>query len=156
MQDERLAQSLCYALVRLFRQVNRAHNRALAEHELSAEQAHVMVELWLDGPQKIGELQRALMLSSGTLTGTLDRMERIGLVRRNADPEDKRAFWVAPAKIKDERRERIVDTVDRTDRECFAGLTAAERRELHRLLEKASRHLLERAEAKKEKTGAVS
>src|SRR5829696_1493271 len=105
MQGNRLDDSLGYALVRLFRFVNRETGRALAPYKLSAEQAHILLVLWFEGPIKIGELQRRLMLGSGTLSGALDRMEDAGLVRRVPDEEDGRAFKVEPARF-DARRRR--------------------------------------------------
>src|SRR5262249_7226068 len=67
MQDDRLARSVGWALVRAFRTVNRATGRVLQAYGLSAEQAHILVVLWFEGPKKVGELQRTLALSSGTL-----------------------------------------------------------------------------------------
>jgi len=40
----------------------------------------VLSVLWLEGPLTIGELQAILALGSSTLTGTIDRMEKAGLV----------------------------------------------------------------------------
>src|SRR5439155_2487094 len=111
--------SLGHALVRAFRHVNRAHNRALLPFDLSAEQAHVLVTLWLSGPMKIGDLQRALVLSSGTLTGAIDRMERAGLVRRAPDPDDGRAWRIEPVPMNAKRRQAIEDTLERTEDESF-------------------------------------
>lgn len=137
MQDDRLDKALGYALVRAFRHVNRAHNRALMPFELSAEQAHILLVLWLTkGPMKIGDLQRSLVLSSGTLTGAIDRMEKSGLVRRVADPDDGRAWRIEPAAMNARRRKAIEDTLERTEDETFAPLDAKEKRELFRLLSK--------------------
>ncbi len=136
MQDDRLRSSLGFALVRAFRRVNRAHNRALVRHRLTAEQAHILVILWLDGAMKIGDLQRTLMLSSGTLTGALDRMEKSGLVRRVADPADRRAWRVEPVSIDSRRRRGIQSTLDETEAATFSRLTARERRTLWTLLER--------------------
>lgn len=140
MQDESLDAHLGHAVVRLFRLVNRACNRALAEHELSAEQAHVLSVLWTLGPMTMGELQRTLALSSATLTGSIDRMEQQGLVRRVPSPTDRRAFVIEP-RVAARRRERIEATVARAEQRCFAALTASERRELARLLAKCSSDL---------------
>src|SRR5436190_19733632 len=96
MQGERLRGSLGNATVRLFRLVNRAHNRAIAAHGVSAEQAHILAVLWELGPITMGQLQRQVALSSGTLTGAIDRMEAQGMVRRVASPDDHRAFVIEP------------------------------------------------------------
>jgi DNA-binding MarR family transcriptional regulator len=135
MQDERLRTSLGHALVRLFRLVNRAHGRALVPHEVSTEQAHVLSILWTEGAMTIGRLQRMLALSSPTLTGALDRMESQGLVRRVASPDDRRAIVIEP-RVPARRRAKIEATLDESEARCFAALTAVERKELLRLLDR--------------------
>ena len=136
MQDDRIRRSLGYALVRAFRFVNRASARALLPFELSAEQAHILLILWIEGPMKIGELQRVLSLSSGTLTGAIDRMDKAGLVRRVQDPKDGRAFRIEPAAFDAKRRRAIEATLEAAEAESFSRLTAKERQELFRILTK--------------------
>jgi DNA-binding MarR family transcriptional regulator len=135
MQDK-LERSLGYALVRAFRAANRAFNRALQPHGLSAEQAHILLALWIEGPMKVGELQKILALGSGTLTGALDRMEKAGLIRRVADPGDGRAWRVEPTSQDRRRRIAVEKTLEEVERETFQELTHGERAELLRLLRK--------------------
>jgi DNA-binding MarR family transcriptional regulator len=97
----------------------------------------VLATLWYKGPLTIGELQSTLALGSSTLTGALDRMARAGLVQRAPVEGDRRAFRVVPAEWPAKKREALLDTLVQTENECFAALTAAERRELVRLLGKA-------------------
>src|SRR5215813_2405585 len=115
MQDDRLKHSPGYALVRAFRLINRATSRAVQPYELSAEQAHILLVLWLEGPMKVGELQRILALSSGTLTGALDRMVKAELVERAQDPEDKRVWRVAAGKIQPRLKAAIMDKLESTE-----------------------------------------
>jgi DNA-binding MarR family transcriptional regulator len=140
MQDERLRASLGNAMVRLFRLVNRVHNRALSDHGLTAEQAHILSVLWLIGPMTMGALQRHVALSSGTLTGAIDRMEAQGMVRRVASAEDRRAFRLEPT-MTSRARAKIEDVLDATEARVWGGLTAGERKELLRLLDKSIAHL---------------
>jgi DNA-binding MarR family transcriptional regulator len=126
--------------VRLFRLVNRATNRAVADFELSGEQAHVLIALWEMGPVTIGALQRELALSSATLTGAIDRMEAAELVRRVPAPGDRRASLIE-ARVPAKRRDKVLEAVDRSDEACFAGLTTAERKELLRLVGKCTSDL---------------
>jgi DNA-binding MarR family transcriptional regulator len=135
MQDDRLRTSLGHAVVRLFRLVNRATNRALKGRELSAEQAHILLALWIEGPMAMGALQRLLALSSPTLTGAIDRMEAQSLVRRVPSPDDRRVSLLEPRLPARKRSELEALLVD-SDRRSFAVLTAAERKELLRLLDK--------------------
>jgi len=136
MQDDRLRRSLGYALVRAFRTVNRASNRALQPFGLSAEQAHILLVLWLDGPLKIGDLQRELALSSGTLTGAVDRMVDAGIVRRVQDPADGRVWRIEPAAFDAKKRRAIEKALAAMEEGAFASLGARERRDLLAMLEK--------------------
>jgi DNA-binding MarR family transcriptional regulator len=138
MQGKQVQTSLGYALVRAFRTVNRESARALAAHNLSAEQAHILLVLWTEGPMKVGELQRMLSLGSGTLTGAIDRMEKAELVRRAPDPKDGRAFVIEPAPFDAKKKHKIELTLEGIERDCFAMLSARERSELFRLLTKVA------------------
>src|SRR5918997_6772224 len=42
------------------------------------------------GPLTAGELAERVSLTTGAITGVIDRLERAGLVRRAADPHDRR------------------------------------------------------------------
>jgi DNA-binding MarR family transcriptional regulator len=44
----------------------------------------------LEGPCSAGRIGELTGLSSGAITGTLDRLERAGFVRRESDPDDRR------------------------------------------------------------------
>src|SRR3569832_464356 len=91
---DRRCSCLSFVFVWLFRLANRATNRAVVDFELSGEQAHVLIALWEMGPVTIGALQRELSLSSATLTGAIDRMEKAELVRRVPAPDDRRASLI--------------------------------------------------------------
>jgi len=135
MQDDRRSTSLGHATVRLFRLVNRSTNRAVADLELSGEQAHVLLVLWELGPVTIGVLQKELALSSATLSGALDRMEKAELVRRVPSATDGRVSLIE-ATVAGARRKKIAAAVDASEEMCFAALTAAERKELLALMNK--------------------
>lgn len=48
----------------------------------------------IDGPASAGEIGRRTGLTSGAVTGLIDRLERKGLVERVADPRDRRKVVV--------------------------------------------------------------
>ena len=137
-KDPRLARSLGYSIVRVFRQLNRETGRILQPFGLSAEQAAILLVLWLEGPMKIGQLQRSLMLSSGTLTGAIDRMEDARLVRRVPDPSDRRAWIVEPYGVDSRTRKKIEAALTAFEERAFSVLEESEQRELGRLLDKIS------------------
>ena len=147
MQDDRVQSSLANAVVRLFRQVNRVHNRLFAQQDLSAEQAHILLLLGVMGPMVIKELQKMLSLSSGTLTGAIDRLEAQELVKRVPSQTDGRAF-VIESRLPAKKLAQLEAVVEAGEKRCFAALNASERKELLRLLDKCSAHLETEAAAK--------
>ena len=49
------------------------------------------------GPMTVGELAKHCRITSGGMTGMVDRLERAGFVRREADPRDRRRVIVRTA-----------------------------------------------------------
>lgn len=84
-------------------------------------------------PKEIGA---TLMLSSGGLTGRLDKLEAAGFVERLPDPEDRRGLKVRMT----ERGREVIEDAVRTgidlQRETLSVLTEEERTQLGALLRK--------------------
>jgi DNA-binding MarR family transcriptional regulator len=63
-------------------------------HRMTPHDVHGLVVIMnaqrQGNPATPGELQRALTLTSGAVTGVIDRLARAGHVRREADPDDRR------------------------------------------------------------------
>ena len=81
----------------LTRRFKRSLNDTLAEHDLSYEEWDVLGALRRAGPpfrRSAGELAKLSELSSGAMTNRLDRLEKAGLVKRLADPNDRRGVLV--------------------------------------------------------------
>ena len=67
------------------------HNQAIADRlGMSATDLHAINLLDIEGPITAGRLAELMSLTTGAVTGVLDRLERAGLVRREADPADRR------------------------------------------------------------------
>ena len=82
------------SLTRLYERLS-AWEETIAEHVgLSPRQCHAVAELGSLGKVRMKALAGALGISTGTLTVMIDRLERRGLVAREADPEDGRAFFL--------------------------------------------------------------
>src|SRR6266581_7672060 len=52
--------------------------------------------LTVEGPVTAGRLAELTGLTTGAITGAIDRMERAGYVRRESDPNDRRRVVVVP------------------------------------------------------------
>ncbi len=61
-----------------------------AQHELSAVQAKVLLQLPADGAMTMRALAGQLQYDASNLTGVVDRLEATGAVRRKSHPQDRR------------------------------------------------------------------
>ena len=62
----------------------------LKHSELSLLQGYALTHLFFKGPIKISELREHMMVSLGAASQMVDRLEKLGMVERIADPEDRR------------------------------------------------------------------
>ncbi|MFE3448373.1 MarR family winged helix-turn-helix transcriptional regulator [Nonomuraea sp. NPDC059194] len=122
---------------RLARHLDRARRASFAEHDLESWEFDVLTALRRAGtPYELspGALLRATLVTSGTMTNRIDRLEQAGLVRRRPDPEDRRGVLVS---LTDDGRGRVdaafADLL-RRERELLAGLGADEQKVLADLL----------------------
>lgn len=82
---------------RLARHLDRARRAAFAEHDLEPGEFDVLAALRRAGApyeQSPGRLASVTMVTSGTMTARLDKLEQRELVRRRTDPDDRRAVIV--------------------------------------------------------------
>ena len=82
---------------RLARHLDRERRSAFAAHGLESWEFDVLAALRRQGaPYELspGALLRATLVTSGTMTNRIDRLEQAGLVRRRPDPQDKRGVLV--------------------------------------------------------------
>lgn len=66
----------------------------LKAHGITIAQWYALVELWCGDGLTQKDLAERIVLAPATVTRTLDRMERDGLVRRERSSEDRRAVHV--------------------------------------------------------------
>lgn len=113
-------------VTRLAWHVERARRAAFAEHRLEAFEFDVLAALRRSGPPyelSPGQLVDATLVTSGTMTNRLDRLESRGLVRRMPHPQDRRAVRVRlTAKGRSRVDGALADLLDR-ERALLAGLT---------------------------------
>jgi DNA-binding MarR family transcriptional regulator len=64
------------------------------EAEFTPAQIHSLVWLGFDGPLTMGELARRCGITEKTITGLVDRMERLGMLQRERDLGDRRVVHV--------------------------------------------------------------
>jgi len=80
----------------LAQQLERSVNEALAAHGLTLGQFDILATLRRHPAGRLTptQLMRSVALSSGGMTNRLDRLEERGVIRREADPDDRRGVVV--------------------------------------------------------------
>ncbi|PYS92813.1 MAG: MarR family transcriptional regulator [Acidobacteria bacterium] len=111
--------------------------RSIEHLELCGSDFAVLEALLHKGPLPVNEIGRKVLLTSGSITVAVDRLETKGLVERRAHAADRRARIVHLTKegrrlIKRAYAEHAADM----ERLAAASLTTAERKTLIRLLKK--------------------
>lgn len=124
---------------RLAALLERGTDDNLADHGLAGWEYEVLASLRRRGSPyalTVGRLQSTMMISSGTMTHRLDRLEKRGLVARSKDPEDRRGIRVRLTPLGRELIDEVVVTHLDRERALLAGLDAAAQDQLAELLRK--------------------
>jgi len=104
---------------------------ALLPHNLSLPQLHLLCVLKeAGGILTTGEIGRAMVKASQTITGLVDRLEIQDLVERQYDRRDRRKVWVRLTPKGQRKWEEAVPVANRLAEEVFSVLTDAELQDL--------------------------
>jgi DNA-binding MarR family transcriptional regulator len=90
----------------------------------------------MSGPSSAGEIARHTGLTSGAVTGLIDRLERLGLVERTADPADRRKVLV---RVREDRIGPIAALYSPLDKAMQALLAGYSKEELKVLIDFSER-----------------
>lgn len=117
-----------------------------AEFDVTLPRFDLMAQLYRhpDG-LKMGELSRRLMVTGGNVTGIADQLAREGLITRDADPADRRAFRIALTPAGRKVFARMAARHEQWVAGLAAGLTETEREQLLHLLGRLKSSLKENA-----------
>lgn len=115
---------------RLFLRLHRLLDRRMAEAGASLARTKVLMLVERDGPLRAADIADLFGLAPRTVTESLDRLEREGLVRRDTHAADRR---VKPVTITDKGREAVRATEPlrlKLVEQIFGTLSPAERSQL--------------------------
>ena len=90
----------------------------------------VLMSLWHEDGLRLAELGRRVALEPSTMTGLVDRMERDGLLVREADLHDRRAQCIRLTREAREMEIRILELVDRALEQGMNGVSEDDQRSM--------------------------
>ena len=108
MYSEEINQSLKLFIVlsRAYRAVNENVNKLIQTYDLNPTESAVLELLYHKGDQPLQQIGGTILLASGSITYVIDKLEKKGLLQRNACPKDRRVIY---AHITDEGKAFIED-----------------------------------------------
>jgi DNA-binding MarR family transcriptional regulator len=111
-------------------------SEALAQERMRRQHFTVLTSLAEQGEASQAALGRRLWIDRSDLHAIVGELELDGLIARVRDPKDRRRNVVTITTSGKATLRRLDALVDRAQRELLAPLSASERRELIRLLER--------------------
>jgi DNA-binding MarR family transcriptional regulator len=124
-------------VTRLARHLDRDRRAAFDAHDLDAWEFDVLAALRRGGPPheaSPGTLAAATMVTSGTMTTRLAKLETRGLLRRRSDPHDGRGVIVSLTPAGRDAVDAALHDLLTRERELLAGLDSREQQQLAALL----------------------
>jgi DNA-binding MarR family transcriptional regulator len=124
-------------VTRLGHHLDRARRQAFAEHGVESWEFDVLAALRRAGaPYELspGRLLKETLVTSGTMTNRVDRLETRGLVQRLPDPKDRRGVLVRLTAAGRSTVDGALEGLLRRERDLLTGLGADDQRRLAALL----------------------
>jgi MarR family 2-MHQ and catechol resistance regulon transcriptional repressor len=139
-EDTAAALKLWVVLSRAHRTIGEHARRDIERHELGTTEFAVLEVLFHRGPLMIGEVGERVLLTSGSTTYVVDKLEGRGLLHRRACREDRRVTYV---ELTEEGRALLGEIFPEHAealRRAMEGLTTEEKRIVAALLRRLGLH----------------
>lgn len=139
-------------LWKAFRAMEAHADRSIAGLGLCWSDFGVMEALLHKGPLAVKALGEKVLLTSGSMTAAVDRLERRGWVEREDDPKDRRVRMVRLTPEGRKTIESLFADHERDMERAVEGLSEEERSELANLLRRLGKSLREVREGREAST----
>ncbi|MBP0492526.1 MarR family winged helix-turn-helix transcriptional regulator [Pararoseomonas indoligenes] len=149
----RPAELLCFSVYAAAHAMNRVYKPLLDPLGLTYPQYLVMLTLWDEDGQTVGQVSERLFLESSTITPLLKRLETAGLLTRERDRADERVVRARLTEAGRALREKALGIPA-----CILGATGLDMAAAVRLRDDVERlrHSLERAAGEEPPSGGPS
>jgi DNA-binding MarR family transcriptional regulator len=138
-----LGDFMCFAIYSTNLAYSRVYKPVLEQLGLTYTQYVTIICLWEQDRQTVKGLSENLFLEPSTLTPMLKRLEAMGYVRRERDPDDERSVRVSLTDVGRQLREKAFDYREVTAK--ASGLTPEEFRILQKAVVRLRSNLMDAA-----------
>lgn len=130
---------LCFKIGSAARKIQKYYNARYAEHGITIAQSFILFSLLENNGLYIKNLAERLNLDSSAITGLVDRLEKENLVKREVDPEDRRAFRIFLTEKGKILAETVFPVAEEFNEKLMSDLKKNERDALDTLIAKIER-----------------
>ena len=144
---EEVVESIVARVAMVQRHIERASVDTRDQLGISQGELKILLRL-TRGARGQGDIARALLVSTGTMTNQLDKLQAAGFVVRSPDPTDRRGKLVEMTPLGRETLDNYINVQAKRERQLVGGLSSQEKNELNTLLRKLLASLREEAKAR--------
>ncbi|MFT9005900.1 MAG: MarR family transcriptional regulator [Liquorilactobacillus hordei] len=114
------------------------YSKLLEGQGITSAQAGVLTCIWSTPDDKITpkEIGKNLHLKAPTVSGILDKMQKLELINREVDPDNRRVIFVTPTKKANKLKTSIENTTEEMNQQVLKDLSSEEAELLKQLLTK--------------------
>jgi DNA-binding MarR family transcriptional regulator len=145
----------------LIRELKISSSRGIIFHQTLADflglniTDHKCLDFLLEeGPQTAGKLAELTSLTTGAVTGVIDRLEKAGYVKRDRDPHDRRRVIIAPVYGSEAKMGSLFVSLAESSKEMCSHYTDQELSVILRFVAESSQMMLQETEKLKKLTEA--
>jgi MarR family 2-MHQ and catechol resistance regulon transcriptional repressor len=139
-EETRQALKLWVTLAKCFASMAEVARQSIAAFGLIPSEFGVMEMLYHKGPLPLSEVGKGMLLTSGSITYVVDKLEKSGWVRRAACPSDRRVIYAELTEEGEARIREIFPAHAARIKEAVSGLNPDEREIATVLLRKMGLH----------------
>ncbi len=115
--------------------------REMINNKLNVTEFSVLEALYLQGKQTSQQIGNSILISSGSMTYVIDKLEHKGLLNRNACPDDRRVIHVVLTEDGIRLMQKIMPSHRDLVNDMFESLTDNESETMVKLLKKVSKRV---------------
>ncbi len=108
----------------------------ISKNDLNITEFSVLETLYHKGQQTIHQIGKSILISSGSMTYVIDKLEKKGLLKRTDCPNDRRAIFITLTQNGEELMNKIMPEYEEFINKMFDSLNHEEAESLVRLLQK--------------------
>lgn len=114
------------------------YSKLLERQGITSAQAGVLTYIWSvpDNKTTPKEIGKKLHLEAPTVSGILDKMQKLDLINREVDPDNRRVIFVTPTSKANQMKASIESTTEEMNRQVLKDFSSEEAELLKQFLTK--------------------